>query len=70
VTIAGRLTLDEIAEHLSLGKATVYAMLNQHIIPAIKVGKRWIVTRHAFEEWEKTCGKEAIVANGENKLTV
>ena len=68
MSIEGRISIDEIAAFLSVGKATVYAMLNQHIIPAIKVGKRWIVTRHAFEEWEKTCGKEAIVAKGELKL--
>ena len=31
-------------------------MLEQGIIPAIRLGRRWIVTRHAFENWERTCG--------------
>jgi hypothetical protein len=24
--------------------------------PAIRLGRRWIVTRHAFETWERNCG--------------
>jgi hypothetical protein len=35
----------------------VYGMLEQGIIPGIKVGTRWLVTRHAYEHWEKTCGQ-------------
>jgi len=31
-------------------------MLENGIIPAIRLGRRWIVTRHAFENWERTCG--------------
>ena len=38
------------------GRIAVYTMLEQGIIPAIRLGRRWIVTRHAFENWERTCG--------------
>ncbi|MGA2716332.1 MAG: helix-turn-helix domain-containing protein [Bryobacteraceae bacterium] len=41
---------------LSVGRLAVYTMLEQGIIPAIRLGRRWIVTRHAFENWERTCG--------------
>jgi hypothetical protein len=31
-------------------------MLEQRIIPGIRLGRRWIVTRYAYEQWERTCG--------------
>jgi hypothetical protein len=34
----------------------VYGMLERGIIPGIQIGKRWLVTRYAYTEWEKTCG--------------
>ena len=51
-----RMTVEEIAQRLDLGRLAVYTMLEQGIIPAIRLGRRWIVTRHAFENWERTCG--------------
>lgn len=50
------MTVEEIASRLDIGRLAVYAMLEQGIIPAICLGRRWIVTRHAFETWERTCG--------------
>ena len=51
-----RMTVDEIARRLDIGRVAVYAMLEQGIIPAVRLGRRWIITRHAFENWERTCG--------------
>lgn len=51
-----RMTVEEIARRLDIGRMAVYAMLEQGVIPAIRLGRRWIVTRHAFENWERTCG--------------
>ena len=51
-----RMTVEEIARHLDIGRLAVYAMLEQRLLPGIRVGRRWIVTRHAFEFWERTCG--------------
>jgi hypothetical protein len=31
-------------------------LLEQGIIPGIRLGRRWIITRHAYEHWERTCG--------------
>jgi excisionase family DNA binding protein len=50
------MTVEEIARRLEIGRVAVYAMLEQGIIPAVRLGRRWIVTRHAFENWERTCG--------------
>jgi excisionase family DNA binding protein len=53
---AGRITVSEIAHRLGIGRLAVYAMLEQGIIPSSRLGRRWIVTRHAYEQWEHTCG--------------
>ena len=53
-----RMTVEEIARRLDIGRPAVYAMLEQGIIPAIRIGRRWIVTRHAYDQWERTCGMQ------------
>jgi hypothetical protein len=37
----------------------VYTMLEQGIIPGVRLGRRWIITRHAYQAWEHTCGLRA-----------
>lgn len=54
--MSSRMSIPEIAKRLAVGRIAVYTMLEQGIIPAIRLGRRWIVTRHAFENWERTCG--------------
>ena len=56
VSESARITIPEIAERLAIGRLAVYSMLDQGIIPAIRLGKRWIVTRHAYDRWERTAG--------------
>ena len=51
-----RIAIPEIAERLSIGRMAVYQLLERRIIPAIRLGRRWIVSRYAYEQWEKTCG--------------
>lgn len=51
-----RLSVDEVAKHLGLGQQAVYAMLEQGKMPGIRVGRRWIITRLAYEKWEQSCG--------------
>jgi excisionase family DNA binding protein len=51
-----RLSVKEIAERLDIGKMSVYAMLESGALPGIRVGKRWLVTLNAYEQWERTCG--------------
>jgi excisionase family DNA binding protein len=51
-----RITVSEIAARLAIGRAAVYQMLKRGVIPGIRLGRRWIVTRYAYERWEQTCG--------------
>jgi excisionase family DNA binding protein len=51
-----RMTIEEIALRLAVGKRSVYAMLERGLMPGVRLGRRWIVTRHAYETWERTCG--------------
>jgi hypothetical protein len=41
---------------IGIGRLAVYAMLEKGIIPGIRFGRRWLITRYAYEQWEKTCG--------------
>ena len=56
MTQGSRMSVPEIARRLSIGRLAVYEMLERGIIPGIRLGRRWIVTRHAYEGWERTCG--------------
>ena len=57
---SARITIPEIAQRLAIGRLAVYSMLERGIIPGIRLGKRWIVTRHAYEAWERTAGSGAM----------
>jgi len=51
-----RISVHEVAQRLGIGRLAVYAMLEERLLPGIRVGRRWIITRHAYEHWERTCG--------------
>ena len=53
-----RITVEQVAKRLEIGRPAVYAMLEQGILPGIRLGRRWLITRHAYEAWERTCGAE------------
>jgi excisionase family DNA binding protein len=57
--LSSRISVLEIARRLSLGRLAVYAMLEQGIIPGVRLGRRWIITRDAYLTWERTCGLPA-----------
>jgi excisionase family DNA binding protein len=68
--MSSRMSIPEIANRLSVGRIAVYTMLEQGIIPAVRLGRRWIVTRHAYEQWERTCGMRTGLQPGpEYKVT-
>lgn len=56
---SGRVSVLEIARRLSIGRLAVYSMLEQGIIPGVRLGRRWIITRNAYLTWERTCGLPA-----------
>jgi excisionase family DNA binding protein len=59
---SSRITVVEVAKRLGIGKMAVYGMLGKGILPALRVGRRWIITRQAYEQWERTCGIKAVGA--------
>ena len=68
---SSRISVPEIARRLDIGRLAVYAMLEQGIIPGIRLGHRWIITRHAYEQWERTCGvSDGTRLQGQTELTV
>jgi excisionase family DNA binding protein len=56
---SSRISVLEIARRLSIGRLAVYSMLEQGIMPGLRLGRRWIITRDAYLTWERTCGLRA-----------
>ena len=50
------MTPKDVAQRLHIGTRAVYAMLERGILPGIRIGRRWLVTKNAYEQWERTCG--------------
>jgi len=53
---SSRISVLEIARRLNIGRLAVYSMLEQGILPGLRLGRRWIITRQAYMTWESTCG--------------
>ena len=45
------LTLDEVAAILRISNSTVYKLIHNLNLPALKVGKQWRVKTDHFEIW-------------------
>lgn len=66
-----RLTVTEIAKRLDIGRLSVYQLLESGQLPGLRLGRRWIVTRQAFELWERTCGvRESRGFEGQSEVDV
>lgn len=59
---SARIQVPEICRRLEISEKAVYALLEGRIIPALRMRKRWIIGRHAYEEWEQNIGKRITVA--------
>jgi excisionase family DNA binding protein len=57
-----RITVVEIAKRLDIGKMAVYSMLEKGILPGFRLGRRWIITRQAYEQWERDCGTSKLAS--------
>jgi excisionase family DNA binding protein len=55
--LSARITVSEICERLRLGERAVYALLEAHVIPSIRIRTRYLIGRHVYEEWEKHFGE-------------
>ncbi len=52
------ITIPEIADRLDVCEETVYDLCKRHIIPSIRPGRRFIISRTAYEKWEATIGTD------------
>lgn len=55
------MTLPEVAKYIRVHKSTVYRMLKQNRIPAIKVGNQWRFKKDRIDRWLETDGLRLIV---------
>jgi excisionase family DNA binding protein len=52
------ITIPEIADRLDVCEETVYDLCKRHVIPSIRPGRRFIISRTAYEKWEATIGTD------------
>lgn len=52
------ITIPEIADRLDVCEETVYDLCKRHVIPSIRPGRRFIISRNAYEKWEATIGTD------------
>ena len=57
--MSARITPKEIAARLNVGPRAVYVLLERGILPGIRLGTRWLITRHAYEQWRWTHAVDA-----------
>jgi excisionase family DNA binding protein len=68
-SVSSRLTVPEIAADLRIGRLKVYEMLTRNIIPGIRVGRTWIVTRYAYEQWKANCGTQKPIPSSGKRIS-
>lgn len=59
------MTLPELAKYIRVHKSTVYRMLKQNRIPAIKVGNQWRFKKDRIDRWLETDGLKIIAEKGQ-----
>lgn len=53
------LTQQELYEYLPLGRTTIQKLLQQKILPAIKIGRNYLITKRKLLEWlDENVGNE------------
>ena len=57
--LAPVLTLDDLAKHLKISKATAYDLVKQDGFPAFRIGKSIRINAYMLEEWiQKQCAEQ------------
>ncbi|NEW48280.1 helix-turn-helix domain-containing protein [Nocardia cyriacigeorgica] len=44
-------TVDQVAALLGISRGMAYTFVNDGVIPAKRIGRRWVVARAAFHAW-------------------
>ena len=52
-------TVDEVAALLGVARGVAYDNVRNGLIPAVRVGRRWLVPRSRFHAWLDTTGSAA-----------
>ncbi len=58
-------TVAEVATMLNLNLGGTYALIREGVIPAMKLGGRWAIPRHRFDQWLDATGGEGISPTGQ-----
>lgn len=53
-------TVDEVSVLLGLSRNQTYEFVRQGVIPARRVGRRWVIARRALHEWLEGCRVEPV----------
>ena len=48
------LTIPQVAEALGIGKKAAYALVNNHLIPALHVGNKYLVPKKGLQDYIET----------------
>ncbi len=59
-TSSRTISVSEIAQRLNVCEAIVYRMLEKRQIPALRPGRKWLISRVRYTEWERTFGGQAV----------
>lgn len=51
-----RVTVREISQDLGISSLRVRVLLRDSVIPNVRLGRDFLVTREAYEQWKRTCG--------------
>ena len=62
-------TVREISERLGICEETVYDMLRGQVIPNIRYGRRFIISRDAYQRWEASIGETKAPAMAATSVT-
>jgi len=49
--LTGVMTLQEVADYLRVGRATIHRLLKRNEIPAFKIGRRWRFKVEEIDKW-------------------
>ncbi len=52
------MTLEEVAEYLRISINTLYKMVQQKRIPALKVGRLWRFRKDEIDAWMRECANQ------------
>ena len=51
-------TAPEVARMLNMNLGTIYQLLRNGVIPAKRLGRRWVISRKRFHQWLDDRGQE------------